>query len=453
MAEPITPPPGPRRTGRAVPMSPDDLTPEEVARMTGIVDATERAPHLRHAEGNRTRGPAKGESRRHRTAEPAIARHGASTGGADPYHPQVRGHLVAMEKLLRSVEQTTYQRMFTVFDDWVELTNILLDSLPGHLREAVETGRVNDWPEGTPPERITAFSRIRARYGEKAPDAFARFSHATGEFLEATHDCWFDWMGQMYMSLELGGRGIGDYDTPWPVAYMMAEIQDISALLHTRMKEALMHEENALGAAVGIAGLLFPPGPAGQPPVMSDGDRSAYFTRWVIPAAVPFFDPITVSDPACGSGVMILASAATVPLWARRYGFVQYFGMDISPIAVQMAKAQTRAYGLNGYETAMVQAIDDAGWEKFRARLQASAAQAEAVAEAEAARAARPPVAGPPLTVIPREDIGHVAHPTLRRKAAAQTAPTIRLPHPTPEQAARLLSSRPRPQATAKGRS
>jgi len=442
MAEPLTPT-GPRRAGRAVPtlagraipMSPDDISPEEVARMTGIVDDTERALHSRARE-NRRRG-----------SPPAVAHHGGATGATDVYHPHVRPHLARIEKLLRQVERTTYQRMSTVFDDWVDLTNIMLDSMAGHLREAVETGRLSAWPADTPPERIASFERVKSRYGAKASEAFTIFRHATGEFLDATHDVWFDWMGQLYMQLELGGRGIGDYYTPWPVAYMMAEIQDISSLLHTRMKEALMHEDNILAAAVGMTGVLSP-GPGGEPPILGDEDGGEFFERWVIPAAVPYFDPITVCDPACGSGVMILASAATVPLWARRYGFVQYFGQDISLIAVQMARAQTRAYGLNGFETTMVQAIGDAGWEKFHARQKAGAAIADAPALAQAQTEAL----HPPLSVIPRVVTGHIAHPTLRLAAAAQAAPTLNLTPPTREELRRLTSRAARPQGrTGKG--
>jgi hypothetical protein len=439
MAEPGKTLGGPRRTGRVVPPARPVDDPAEQARIGRAVDATEDALNQRRREGwNRKRGP----------TQPAVADHGGLNGHTDAYHPPVRGHLVAMEKLLRKVEQKTYQRMSTVFDDWVDLTNILLDQLPAHMREAVQTGRISDWPDGTPPERIDAFERIKARYGEKAPEVFTYFSHAAAELLDATHDFWFDWLGQLYMSLELGGRGVGDYYTPWPVAYLMAEMEDIPTLLNARLKEALMHEDNAMGFAVGITGMLFQPGPAGQAPIMGDDQVDDFFTRYALPAAAPYFDPITICDPACGSGVMLLASAATVPLWARRYGFVQFYGQDVMRIAVQMAKVQTRAYGLNGYEAAIIESIGEAGWDKFRAQRIAMAERAEAAA---AELLAHPEPEAPPLTVIPRAVTGHVAHPTLRRRAAEQAAPTFNLVHPTAEQAARLLAGRPRPQRGARG--
>jgi hypothetical protein len=389
------------------------------------------------ATGHRRSGPQR------RAGPPAVAYHGTNISHADAYHPPVRGHLAAIERLLRKVERATYQRMATIFDDWVELTNIMLDQLPLHLREAVEVGAITDWPTGSPAERIAAFERIKHHYPDhKVGEAFTLFSHATGEFLEATHTAWFDWMGQLYMSLELGGRGIGDYYTPWPVAFMMAELQGIPTMLQARMLAALTHPDNVLGTAVGLTGLLFQSGPAGQPPIIGDDQVGEYFTRYLIPAAIPFFEPITVADPACGSGVMLLAAAATVPLWARRYGFVRFFGQDISHSAVQMARAQLRAYGLNGYEATMVQAIDDAGWDKFRACLQA-AAEGHRADEKGPAAAGQPPT--PTVEVIPREVTGHIAHPRLRRRALAQARPSVDLRRPTREEAIRLLSSRPTP--------
>jgi len=415
---------GPKRTGRSVPPTPATIPPEEVARMTGMLDRLEHPAAPRPAT---SRGV------------PAMALTSAMSDPSDPFRPPVRGHLVAMEKLLRKVERVTYQRMYTIFDDWVDLLNIMLDQLPAHLREAVETGRISDWPAGTPPERIATFERIKARYGAKAPEAFTLFSHAAGAFLEATHSCWFDWLGQLYMALDLGGRGIGDYYTPWAVASMMAQIQDIPGLLHQRLMQALTHEENAMGAAVGITSMLFRSGPDGEPPVMGEDELNSYFVRWVIPAAAPFFEPITVMDPAVGSGVMLLAAASTVPLWARRYSFVQFFGMDISHIAVQMCRAQTRAYGLNGWEAAMVQVLEEAGWDKFRLRMQAAHERAEAEGAVTHGNAASAP---PAFKVIPREVTGHVAHPTLRRRAMEQPAPTVRLQRPSAAETAKILASR-----------
>lgn len=40
----------------------------------------------------------------------------------------------------------------------------------------------------------------------------------------------------------------------------------------------------------------------------------------MIPAAMSHYEPVRVSDPCCGSGVMLLAQASPCPPWAVKYG-------------------------------------------------------------------------------------------------------------------------------------
>lgn len=65
-------------------------------------------------------------------------------------------------------------------------------------------------------------------------------------------------------------------------------------------------------------------------------------------------DPFTVMDPACGSGVLLLATGRTI---RRRHGEealnrVQFFGVDINPICVAMARIQLLVNGLDQVGTA-----------------------------------------------------------------------------------------------------
>jgi len=57
-------------------------------------------------------------------------------------------------------------------------------------------------------------------------------------------------------------------------------------------------------------------------------------------------DPVRICDPCVGSGRMLLAHAACHPLWLSQIGYLQYFGLDIDPLCVEMCRLNLRLYGL-----------------------------------------------------------------------------------------------------------
>ena len=81
---------------------------------------------------------------------------------------------------------------------------------------------------------------------------------------------------------------------------------------------------------------------------MPEDEAHTYFLTRILPLIAADFDPITICDPCCGSGVMLLAGARQFPAWAAQAGLVQLYGMDIDQTCVTMAQVNMMLYGLNG---------------------------------------------------------------------------------------------------------
>ena len=119
------------------------------------------------------------------------------------------------------------------------------------------------------------------------------------------------------------------------------------------LKEACLHPDNILGQAVVLASMVIPEEAEDQ----SNPHRD-YFLNHVIPAALPWYKPISVADPAgVGSGVMLLAGAARYPEWAVKLNLVTFLGADIDFICCRMAKINCCLYGLNGYALRLAEAV------------------------------------------------------------------------------------------------
>ena len=122
------------------------------------------------------------------------------------------------------------------------------------------------------------------------------YTHALGELaLYRLGYGYRDLLGALYMRLEISNARAGQFFTPWEVAYFMAQLQ--------------FHD-------------------IGRVPT--------------------FDDPVRVLDPACGSGVMLLAGAATLPpAWVER-GLARFVGVDIDPTCAAIARLNLRIHGLRG---------------------------------------------------------------------------------------------------------
>lgn len=188
-----------------------------------------------------------------------------------------------------------------IFEDWVSAVEDMLVMMPRHAQHAAEHGTLAD----DPPEIKQRFDLRRERYRDKHLEPFAR---AAAELLRSTEVGVMDVVGEVYMQWEIGNVRAGQYFTPLSIATMMARVSvgDGEDVLAQRLAETDKPED---------------------------------------------VRPITICDPACGSGIMLLASAVLFPQWAVDCGLVQFFGQDIDATCVRMARINSMLYGLRGAKT------------------------------------------------------------------------------------------------------
>ncbi|HMP42435.1 MAG TPA: N-6 DNA methylase, partial [Roseiflexaceae bacterium] len=241
-------------------------------------------------------------------------------------------------KLFEQASGISHWRRAEVFDDFLHVAVITLEHEPAHLDSLRTHGRPLRIEEETP-EAQTTWRTLQQRYEAHWPTIYAAFCDAFAVLKQAALLDWHDWLGQTYMALEIGNPHKGQYFTPWEVARLMADVTYSPDRIHDRVKAALMHPDNVHGVAMLLAGTL----------ITDAAKAEEWFLQNVLPAALPYIEPVTVHDPACGSGVMLLAIASGVPWWANLAGIVQYSGQDIDQTCVLMARAQLMLYGLNGH--------------------------------------------------------------------------------------------------------
>lgn len=193
-----------------------------------------------------------------------------------------------------------YEHPSRVFEDWLSVVDGTLTMLPLHLASVLSS---RTFADDTPGVRAI-WDDVKKR---QPPAAFPKFAEAFGVLLDSTTDgdsvTYHDTLGDVYMRMAANSQS-GQFFTPWAVAKMMAEMQSDHGVEVTRRLE--IERET------------------GEP-----------------------FQPVTVHDPACGSGVLLLAFASTYPRHMIEQGRVLFSGQDVDPTCVRMAKCNIRLYGMN----------------------------------------------------------------------------------------------------------
>jgi hypothetical protein len=249
---------------------------------------------------------------------------------------------IRLGKLLDKVHSIEGVRAADLFRDFLEIVELTLLRLPVQLDAVLKTGRVE---AEDPPEIVGRWKAISEKY-RNPKEVFKCFAEGFNYLLEQSvkpegGPSYADVIGCAYMQfLSLRDQSYkGQFFTPSPVAKLMAEIScgEIEELVKGRLKEAL--EKSPIAQAMGMALSV----------CMDQDGINELAWKYMGPLIKETYEPVSIMDPCVGSGVMLLAAASTIPRQYTDLGLVQYYGIDIDPICVQMCRINVMLYGLNGW--------------------------------------------------------------------------------------------------------
>ncbi len=247
--------------------------------------------------------------------------------------------------IMGALEPLAYGRpAYQVFDDWLAMTEASLMMLPAHARSVVEgNGYAQDpeWVQGL-------WARLREVYMvEEWQHLHRAFNLLVSSTADPTGEVVFhDTLGEVFMEFGAPNDWAGQFFTPFPVALMMAQMTldplAIEAEVRARVRRALFATEG--GEVLYIAWLMAL--------VRSHDDGlKAYtlFAEQIYPQIYATFQPYRISDPACGSGVLLVATLAVLPAWLTQWGLVEFHATDIDSRCVRMAHTNLMLYGAASY--------------------------------------------------------------------------------------------------------
>lgn len=90
----------------------------------------------------------------------------------------------------------------------------------------------------------------------------------------------------------------------------------------------------------------------------TQGDKDGWeriIVNNLLPMIAATMLPITVADPACGSGTLLMATSMRFPGFAVEAPLIKFVGFDLDPVCVQMARLNEILYGFNGHFAAAVE--------------------------------------------------------------------------------------------------
>lgn len=242
------------------------------------------------------------------------------------------GHAKEIIKLLERCTASG-RRQSEVFQDFVTLTEISLEALPLHCRSVQETGAM----AADTPENQKFFRDLKEQH-YRTDFYWENFSKSLALLMQATKEPgggvrFSDTIGEVFMEFGNPNPYSGQYFTPFNLAQMMATMTNPMELVLERLNESIK------GTLLDQLFQFRPETP----------QANQFFFQQFGRVIARKYKPVTVMEPCCGSGVMFLALAASLPYWVTNYGLVQFYGQDVCRLCVQMAKINLMVHGLNGF--------------------------------------------------------------------------------------------------------
>ncbi len=248
----------------------------------------------------------------------------------------------ASQEISKLIEKCGYEgySYSQIFDDFLTACEIWLDRLPSMFNQAAHQQKIED-----PPDIAERWKPLEKKYKQGTLENFAK---AFGIMLEASYDgdgnaTYQDMFGDTYMAVVCPSdqKYRGQFFTPWNIAKFMAQMSmdGIESEIEKRLDEALSQTTYyQVGVALGL-----------DPPKRFKLETKLGLLRYD-PTIREHLKPVTICDPAVGSGILLLAAASCCPRWAIEHRLVEFYGQDIDQTCVQMAKLNMRLYGMNGWQ-------------------------------------------------------------------------------------------------------
>lgn len=236
---------------------------------------------------------------------------------------------------LEAAGRGTGRAVSDLFADFCAMTRIAIQQeARRYLRQHLPSDIDEVTWQATYDRHEQTYLDIAKRY---SADALKSLAAAFGELQLAVIDpannddfLYHDWLGDIYMHMVISNskqKWNGTFFTPFPVCVMIAQMTlgDCESPCRERVTQAMVA--------------------AGLP--MSADESAEAMLRTHYDALKPHLQLITVCEPACGSGTMVIAAASVAPRWAIELGLYRFTCIDIDPVCADMCLIQCHLYGLH----------------------------------------------------------------------------------------------------------